>query len=120
MKSYDIIGYTYDGAAYCDECKPMVRDDESPDEIGVIFAENDFETIGTTCDGCNACYTGSRWTTREDATNANHHLWSKCSECNAQRPHERSYAAEEVRELRHGGCASCGRKNAVRLIAHQR
>jgi len=41
MKSYDIIGYTYDGAAYCDECKPTVRDDESPDEIGVIFAENE-------------------------------------------------------------------------------
>lgn len=119
MKSYDVIGYTYDGAAFCDDCKPTVRDDESADELGVIFAENDFETIGTTCDACRRCYTGAGWMDHSEATNAAFTLWSKCSSCNTQRPHERAYAADESRELSTGGCVSCGKRGTVRLIPHQ-
>lgn len=52
MHATDIIAYVHaDGFALCDRCG-----DDDDEQQHPIFADNAEETIGTTCDGCRACY----------------------------------------------------------------
>lgn len=86
MHACDIIGYTCDGAIVCPDC--FDGSDNDP-EVGVIFADNADDTIGSTCDTCGACYCATSadhapdwWTDAADSCR-----WSTCAHCNAQKPH---------------------------------
>jgi len=120
MHAWEVIGYVFDGAAYCPRCEPVNRDEADRDEVSPIFAEHHDETIGTTCDQCGRCYTDDGWYTHADAVNPVLVIWSRCSHCNAQWPNLRGDAAEHARDARRFGCTSCSRKESVFLIPHQR
>ena len=87
MHCCDIIGYTDDGACYCDDC--------GNDRMDAIFAEYAEQNYGMTCDACGACYTSDGWYTHEDATNPEYTRWARCSSCNSQVPY-----AKYTREYR--------------------
>ena len=83
MNAADVLAYTCDGAVYCPDC---LGDDESNPEIGAWFADDEDSLIGSTCDGCSACYTDDGWTGHDDAVNRTIYRWSRCQHCNDQRP----------------------------------
>lgn len=88
MNSADVLAYTYDGAVYCDECSPESERlaPVSHDEVGAIFADDESDVIGSTCDTCRACYVaGWGWTPHEDAVGPKV-AWLVCGSCNHHHP----------------------------------
>lgn len=63
MHLSDVIGYHYDGAAYCTDCIEREPIADGPLEAygGVVFAENAHEFIGSTCSSCQSCYGPDGW-----------------------------------------------------------
>lgn len=49
MNAADVIGYVYDGAAYCTDHKPAAPEDE----VGAIFADSEADCPGNSCDVCH-------------------------------------------------------------------
>lgn len=103
MNAADVIGFTYDGAAYCTDCEPDGLED---DACGVIFAECHDETVGTTCDGCRACYGPDGWS--EPNCDASQWRWATCDQCNGQRPYDRGDTDSRLSALQDDlACVSC-------------
>lgn len=116
MNACDVVGYVYDGACYCDGCKPDAPDDE----VGVMFADGIDESTGATCDTCGACLVdmgdacapsweilGTRDAAGTYATTETGRAtrWATCNRCNASRPHYKPDARTRLRAL--CGDASC-------------
>lgn len=84
MHACDILAYVYDGAIYCDECRPAGHDS---DECSPIFGDHESDVIGATCDTCGSCYVdGNGWTLHGDATDPQVTRWAKCRLCGHQHP----------------------------------
>lgn len=86
MYTYDVLAYVFDGSAYCTDCYSIL-DEEQDDQIGVVFAEDETNLIGTTCEKCFACYGPDGWS--EPNCDPTQWRWTKCPNCNAQRPFSR-------------------------------
>lgn len=90
MHSTDIIGYHYDGAAYCPDCieRDPIDDESLEAHGGVVFAEYEHDFIGSTCSTCQSCYGPEGWS--EPNCDASQWRWSKCPSCNSQRPYSKA------------------------------
>lgn len=106
MHATDIIAWHYDGAAYCPDCADF---DDDTEEASPVFADSLEEEIGATCDTCRACLSDSgEWLKAEDITDKRFYRWSRCAECNDQRPWEiNGYGFRDARLSALRGKLSC-------------
>ena len=99
MNAADVIGYHFDGEAYCNDCfeRAMPDDDTMEAHGGVVFADDEDEYIGATCGTCQACYGPDGWSE------------AHCEGCNGQRPYSRDDIDARL-DARQGGlkCRGCG------------
>lgn len=104
MKAWTILGWTHDGAIYCDNCG---GDLHHGDQWWPVFASESLDLIGQTCDDCGACF-GPDLEWVQDAVMA--YRWSRCDSCNTQRPWERSDREARLLARQYKlECACCGR-----------
>lgn len=52
MSAYDVVGYAYDGAFYCEGCSPTGINSDG-EEVGAVFAGDEWDYYPT-CDSCGA------------------------------------------------------------------
>lgn len=102
MKSFDVIAWHYDGAVYCDGCKPNVSDAEMDDNGGPVFADDEESTIGSTCDACGACYVAGEGWTPHDAAVGDGVTWFVCNRCNHHHPTTADLTSDPPE------CSNCG------------
>ncbi len=109
MHIFDVIGFHYEGAAYCPDCftaEPAPSPEDMEANGGVIFAEYEYDFIGSTCSTCQACYGPSGWS--ESNCDASQWRWSCCPSCNSQRPYDKGDAGSRLEALRGDlQCVSC-------------
>ena len=108
MHSFDVIGYHYDGQAYCNDCfeRSMPDADSMEAHGGVVFAEYEHGFIGSTCGTCQACYGPDGWS--EAHCDASQWRWTCCPSCNSQRPYSKTDSDSRLAAIRGQlECVSC-------------
>lgn len=83
MNCFDVLAYTRDGCAYCDECGAGLPDDG---ETGVVFGDAE-DVDGMTCWSCKTCLIDGEWWPAPPTPTLVR--WSTCGACNVQRPWRR-------------------------------
>ena len=106
MNATAVIAWTLDGSIYCDGCEPAGAWAEDSG-VSAVFADSFSETIGSTCDGCRACFGPDGWS--EPGCDPKQWRWARCIACNGVRPYRRDDSRTR-HEARIGDlhCPGCG------------
>lgn len=88
MKTYSIIGYTYDADVYCTDCAHEDRmdkdgaEDSEGNPVHPIFISDASDTVGYSCGKCHA-FLGPDL---EWHTDVKDFRWARCCNCEHQEP----------------------------------
>lgn len=114
MHAADVLAWTCDGAVFCPACKPQPTARAAAfghDDVHPWFASDEAALVGSTCDGCRACYVSNG--TLRDGDWLEHglckppYVWFyRCPECEAAQPSTDGFAAPACGKCGAGPCFS--------------
>lgn len=103
MNSADVIAYTdtINSCRLCDHCG------ESEAGCEPVFADNETDIAGDTCENCRSFYVvGDGW---QPYTEVTYYHWARCRRCNHVEPARTDDARTRLAYMRGARCPSCGR-----------